>query len=533
MPQPIQILFLARISKVLAAAACSMAFLLRSARIPGFTGSRHTAHAGILRAPGRQGHLAAPRDAILRKCGLAILTVFQLTSAAWATDPKPTEKPKSFYRAPRSYSTTRDPDPPKYVKPAPLTSFDALQSADWLDIGMDYRFRYEYREDDIRRPQAGLDDPLLHRTRIYLGVHDLLDPFRFAVEMQDSRRDDSKYPLDDRDVNEFAVTRLQGELFFRDALGTDSLGNDRPISLRYGIQNFEFLDRRLLANNQWRNTANTFLGFRGTLGQEANDWSTDLLAIQPLQRDLFGWDEPVDDRWIYGLIGHWRGWSDLATIEPFYLALDQNQNDVSQDRMVHSPGLRTYGTIGDTGFDFDVSLIGQVGRNGTNDVRAWGGTGEIGYSLQHAWKPRVSAFYGYASGDRDPNDGEDNRFERFYGFGRPWSANDTIVFENIRTPKVRVELTPAEKVRLDFGYSWYHLASATDRFSGGGNVRDSTGRSGDGIGHEFDIRSRFQITKQLEMVLGYSYFRPGDFVRNAIRPGDTDFVYLEVNLSVF
>ena len=463
---------------------------------------------------------------------IIFLSLLIVSPWGWA-EPKNSTPPATFYRAPQSYSTTRDPDPPKYVKPASRTSYDFLQSATWLDIGMDYRFRYEYREDDIRRPLAGLDDPLLHRTRVYLGVHDVLDPFRFAVEMQDSRRDDGKYPLDDRDVNEFAITRLQAELFFKDALRSDPLGNDRPLSLRYGIQNFEFLDRRLLANNQWRNTANTFLGFRGALGQDANDWSTDLLAVQPLQRDLFGWDEPIDDRWIYGLIGHWRGWSDFATIEPFYLALDQNENDVALDRMVHSPGIRSYGTIGDSGFDFDLSVIKQVGRDGARDVDAWGGAGEIGYRFQHPWKPRVSAFYGYASGDEDPNDGEDNRFERFYGFGRPWSANDYIVFENIRTPKLRVELTPTEKLRMDFGYSWYHLASGTDRSIGAGNARDLTGQSGDEIGHEFDIRSRWQVTKQLELILGYAYFRPGDFIRNAVRPDDTDFAYLEVNISVF
>lgn len=461
------------------------------------------------------------------------VTLLLLLPALLLAESLPAEPAESFYRAPRSYSTTRDPDPPKYVKPASATSLDILRANPWLDIGMDYRLRYEYREDDIRRPLPGLDEPLLQRTRIYLGLHDLLDPFRFAVEMQDSRRDNGRYPLDDRDVNELAVTRLQAELYFKDALGTDGLGHDRPLSLRYGIQNFEFLDRRLLANNQWRNTANTFLGFRGALGQDANDWSADLLAVQPLRRDLFGWDKPVDDRWIYGLIGHWRGWSDFATIEPFYLALDQNQNALSADRMVHSPGIRTYGTIGDSGFDFDVSVVKQVGRDGTRTLDAWGGTGEIGYSWQHPWKPRLSAFYGYASGDRDPNDNEDNRFERFYGFGRPWSANDYIVYENISTTKLRVELTPVDKVRLDFGYSWYSLASATDRFSGAGSVRDPGGQSGNQIGHEFDIRSRWQITKQLEMVFGYAYFRPGDFVRNTVRPGDTNFAYMELNLCVF
>ncbi|HEY1083401.1 MAG TPA: alginate export family protein, partial [Prosthecobacter sp.] len=186
------------------------------------------------------------------------------------------DKKDTYYRAPKSYSTTRDPDLPKYAKKASETGWDLLRSADWLDIGVDYRFRYEYRDDDLRRATVGRDEPWLHRTRAYLAVHDILDPFRFAVEMQDSRRYNSNYPRDNRDVNEFEIIRLYAELYFEDALGTDALGNSRPVSLRYGIHNFEFLDRRLIGNNQWRNTANTFQGFHGSLGQESNDWQLDL-----------------------------------------------------------------------------------------------------------------------------------------------------------------------------------------------------------------------------------------------------------------
>ncbi|TAE89721.1 MAG: alginate export family protein, partial [Verrucomicrobia bacterium] len=277
--------------------------------------------------------------------------------------------------------------------------------------------------------------------------------------------------------------------------------------------------------------ANTFLGFRGAVGQDANDWSLDMLAVQPLERDINDWDKPVDGRWLYGLIGHWRRIQNV-TLEPFYLAIDQNQTATASDRFVHSPGLRAYGIFGNSGFDFDGSLIRQFGHNGDLDVDAWAGNVEIGYRFKHAWKPRLSAFYGYASGDRDPNDGVDNRFERFYGFGRPWSANDYIVFENINTPKLRLELTPTEKLRVDLGYSWYYLASDTDRFAGN-NERDKTGQSGSAIGHEFDIRARWQVRPDLETIVGYAHFTAGEFTRNTLRPDDTDFAYLEVNWRVF
>lgn len=429
----------------------------------------------------------------------------------------------SYFQPSSSYSTTRDPDVPKYAH--------ASEKIPWLDYGMDHRTRFEYRDDDIRRADAGLDTPFLYRTRAYLGVHDVLDPFRFAIEMQDSRRSHGDYPRDNRDFNEFELIRLQAELYFDDILANDPRGNARPLSLRYGIQNFEFLDRRLIGNNQWRNTANTFLGFRGAVGQDANDWNLDLLAVQPLERDISEWDEPVDGQWVYGLIGHWRGWQNI-TVEPFYLLLDQEKTTAAVDRTVHSPGLRAYGRFGRSGFDFDASVIHQFGENGNRDIDAWGGTLEIGYRIDHPWKPRISAFWGYASGDRDPADGSDNRFERFYGFGRPWSANDYIVFENIIAPKLRVELTPTDRLRVDFGYSWYDLASETDRFSGA-KAQDPTGKSGSAIGHEFDIRARWQITENWESILGYAHFRPGSFTEQTIRPDDTDFAYLELNLKLF
>jgi hypothetical protein len=81
-----------------------------------------------------------------------------------------------------------------------------------------------------------------------------------------------------------------------------------PLSLRYGIHNFEFLDRRLIGNNQWRNTANTFQGFHGIIGQQSNDWQLDLLAVQPLNRSMYEWDRPVEQQWVYAAIGQWRGW---------------------------------------------------------------------------------------------------------------------------------------------------------------------------------------------------------------------------------
>ena len=472
----------------------------------------------------------------LRKRHVSFLAALLLIAPpAFAED---YEAPKltrgTFYQNPLSYSTTRDPDPPKYARSVSELGIDSLLNVNWLDVGLDYRFRYEYRDDDIRRAQAGLDEPWLHRTRAYIGIKEIADPFRFAAELQDSRHYNSNYARDNRDFNEFEFIRLYGELYFKDLLGHDAIGNPRPLSIRYGIHNFEFLDRRLLGNNQWRNTANTFQGFHASLGQESNDWQLDLLAVQPLNRSKYDWDRPVEQQWLYGAIGHWRRWSDVITLEPFYLALNQSAYAGVAERLVHSPGLRGYGIVGSSGFDYDFSFIYQFGRNGARDVRAYAGNIEVGYTwATNPWKPRFSLFYGYASGDRDPNDNQDNRFERFFGFGRPWSANDYVVYENISAPKARVEFKPRHNLRVDFGYSLFWLASDKDRFANANNARDVTGRSGGFVGQELDIRARYAWSPKTEIIVGYAYFKAGDFIQNRVRSGDTDFAYFEFNHRFF
>jgi hypothetical protein len=176
--------------------------------------------------------------------------------------------------------------------------------------------------------------------------------------------------------------------------------------------------------------------------------------------------------------------------------------------------------------------------------RARGFTFETGYSwLQHPWRPRLAFFYGYASGDRNPADADSNRFDRFFGFARPWSASDYITFDNLKSPKLRLELQPLPSLRIDAGYSRYSLASARDRFNnlldGSPFNRDASGQSGDHLGNELDFRVRASLSEHLDATLGYAHFHNGEFVAARQRAfsgsasHDSDFVYLELTLRLF
>ena len=436
---------------------------------------------------------------------------------------------RSYYVDARSYGTRRETEPPRYVRNVGKLGIAGLEDYTWLDIGLDYRLRYEFRDHDLRRPPGtGLDQPVLLRTRLYLGVREAIDPVRFYVELEDANRYNSQFPRDNRDVNQFEPIQAIGELYFEDALGPD-----RPFSLRGGRMAFEFLDRRLIGRNDWRNTTNTFQGFRVTLGKESNDWQVDLLGLQPLERLLYDVDRPNTAQWFVAAIGNWRRWSDLITLQPYWLVLLQNDSKGGVPRQIQSPALRFYGVVPNSDFDYDVDGVLQFGDSGDQRHRALGLTTEVGYTwMDNAWRPRLSLFYGYGSGDENPNDNVNQRFERFFGFARPWSADDYMEWSNISTPKIRLEARPHERVRMDTGWSAYWLASRTDLWRNA-NLRDPTGQSGDFMGHEFDIRALIAINPRIAANVGYAHFFTGDFPRNLGKGRDSDFFYVEIAINAF
>lgn len=481
----------------------------------------------------------------------------------------------------KSYGTQKETDPPRYVKQANKTwlrDYDAFADVDWLDLGLEYRARYEYRDNDFRRRDENLDQPILLRTRAYVGVKNILDPLRFAIELQDSRRNNGDYTrdFDTRDINYLHVLQGYFELNFKDSfLGKDDLGNARPAWVRYGRHAWEAIDRRLIARNEWRNTTNNFQGLRGNIGDKKNDWQLEWFAVQPIQRFTRSNDEVNRSQDFYGVIGDYRGLSQYVTFEPYYLLLKQDGSKVKYDndgrdvaasakvdREIHTGGLRVFGNIPNSQFDYDASYIKQWGDAqrlvGTSLIKvdhdAYAYNAELGYTFKHPWKPRFSVFYGVASGDRTTPAGADRtdsgRFDRLFGFARPWSNDDYIQMENIRTPKVRLEFEPKvpflDRVQVDTGFSWYRLDQASDRWNAGGDLRDRTGNSGRDLGKEYDLRIRFPLNQYASVNLGYAHFWAGDFVKDAPsanaanignftqnRSTDSDFFYSELTLLGF
>src|SRR5204863_364356 len=70
-------------------------------------------------------------------------------------------EPPTYYVPVRSYGLARESEPPRYVRQMNktwLNDTEAFKGVDWVDLGLEYRLRYEYRDNDYRRQKETLDE---------------------------------------------------------------------------------------------------------------------------------------------------------------------------------------------------------------------------------------------------------------------------------------------------------------------------------------------------------------------------------------
>ena len=463
----------------------------------------------------------------MKKSKLITILLFLFCSESFAEIVQaPNEK--NYYRRSEEYVSNPETEPPQYVKQLDETGIDAFKKIDWIEAGLNYRARFEYRDNDYRRSEDKTDTPLLSRTQAYFGIKNIIDPLRFVVELQDSRRHNSKFSPNNSEVNKLDVFQAYGELYFE----TPKI-IDRPIRVVAGRMAFEVLDRKMLSRDDWGNAGTNFNGVRVKIGKDENDWQLDSFALQPMQKLIDSRDHTNKNLWLYGGILNLRKWSEIVTLQPFYFKLIEEKSEFYTKRNIDSPGLRFYGSFYEDVFDYSLLAVRQSGESDNQKHRASAYAAEMGYNYKHKWQPRFSLVYGYASGDKNPNDSKNQRFERLYGFNRPWSNSNHIEWENLKTIKSRVELRTSKDWRFESSYSYYWLASSTDSWNRL-NLQDTTGASGDDMGRDFDFRAHYNVNTHLRGTLGYAHFWPGRFAKNLTNRNDSsDFIYLELTTSLF
>jgi hypothetical protein len=157
-----------------------------------------------------------------------------------------------------------------------------------------------------------------------------------------------------------------------------------------------------------------------------------------------------------------------------------------------------------------------------------------GWTFDVAWQPRLAIQWDYASGDKDPTDDKNGRFDTLFGARRfelgPTGIYGPFARSNLNTFGLRVEVEPTQTVTAFFAYRAFWLAQKRDVWFGSG-LSDPTGQSGSFLGDQIELRIRWRpLPGNVLLDTGYAHLFRGEFMKSApdaVATRDSDYFYVQ------
>ncbi|WP_150049664.1 alginate export family protein [Methylomonas rhizoryzae] len=463
------------------------------------------------------------------------------------------EKPK-YIRPPFAAFSSQMHDPllggGKYEKPV-WNLHDMLKLPDWLSMSVEQRTRYETFDNAFKASGSGGDQQIALQTAFWLEAN--LGKLRAGAEFVDARALLSDKDSDLNTTHADNADFIQGYLnwaeqnLFYSGIGADATA---------GRQTLNIGSRRLVARNALRNTINSFTGVKLRV-TDYSQWAFTGFVTMPVLRfpdkekailaETHEFDEEDTHTWFSG------GFLELYDLlwginaEAYLYHLDEGDSirNPTRNRRYFTPGMRFYLKPAKAKLDFELEAIGQLGTvrkttansDGKDlDHAAWYEHVSLGYTLDVPWSPRFGLDYDYASGDEDPNDNLDQRFDTLYGARRfefgPTGIYGAFARSNINTPGYGIGISPRSDVQMSVRHRYFWLASDTDSWTTAG-LRDKTGKSGGDIGHQLELTARWDFNSSLNFEAAWAHLFKGAFAQHAPSApaeGDVDYVYLQSQL---
>ncbi|MEK6676850.1 MAG: alginate export family protein [Planctomycetota bacterium] len=472
-------------------------------------------------------------------------------------DPGEAREVKAEPSAPDDPSTVESPPPPA-AKPLPKPKlmnlrydedfsyldggegtyqkdfFDPIKNIhvldDWrVSFGGEARYRIEsetnrtFGADERSQDTFGLFRLLLHSDVKYRKL------FRFFAQ--------GILTIDeDRDLAERATDENRGDLH---QLFVDFrfLGEESPWTLRLGRQELAYGRQRFVGSPDFGNNRKRFDAAK--IFSKGEQWDVDFFFFKPVlvqRKQSDRWDEDVD---VYGAYVTYKG-IPRHGIDVYAMAVDdtgnrRNPNGRSGDADIYSIGSRFWGKT--AGFDYETELTDQWGHWAGDRVHSLSWATDGGYTLAEVpWKPRIGSGFDWASGDKNPQDGEVSTFDPLFGaFHDYFGYLDIVGRQNISAVNVNVGAWPIADVLN--GTMTFYTFWLNDRDDALYNElkqpirRDVTGNSGREVGHELDVRFRWQIDPHSFVLAGYSHFWASDFISRTGSSEDVDWFYLHYGIK--
>lgn len=466
--------------------------------------------------------------------------------------------------APLTPALANDPGTPLTPPPDPLAALEgpwrlgeAIGAPEWLEIGGEFRPRYEYLSEDFRRGREGSVSSL--NSRFLMDATASHGNWRLTGELQDGRASFVDIEDDSSAAETVYRTALVNQLELLQAF----VGyGDEDFDVKAGRQTIILGSRRHVHRNGYRNTINAFTGVRAKRMFE--DGSVlNAFYVVPIRRLPNEVSEIENDQVEFDTEQWGTRFSTLHyktpllgsgySTELYVYGLDENDREgtATRDRQLITVGARIdhpaepgeHVFEWESCYQFGTSKLSTAADAEELDHSAFFHHLTLGYRFDSWGTPRAELLFDYASGDEDPDDGKNQRYDGLYGVPAfEWGVTGIFApFDRINaiSPGARVEFQPTAKTRAELMFRSVWLESDTDVWSRAG-LRDPTGQSGSYIGDLTQLRVRHDlIPKSVQLDVGAAYLHGQEFMEAAAAaapgapnygPGSSNVAYFWVGM---
>ncbi|WP_178133398.1 alginate export family protein [Vineibacter terrae] len=388
----------------------------------------------------------------------------------------------------------------------------------YLSLGGELRERYEHtRNLGVR----GKDDVLMNRLLLSADLH-VGDAFRSFVQfgvLSQFGRDGGSLATDEN--------RLDFQQAFFDA--STGLGPTERATLRVGRQEMNYGSGRFVSIREGPNARRSFDGFRALY--RAGGMDIDAFVTRPVQLLPGTFDDRPDKKQ-----GFWGAYAVARlpagmNLDVYYFGLDRANAVFAAgiaDERRHTLGTRLWGASG--AFDYNVEAAFQFGSFGSQTIRAWGVSADLGVTFATLpFKPRLGLKANAESGDGNPQD-------RRLGTLNPLFPNHAYFSEAaVGAPMNDIDFQPnltlqlAQRLSFYVGWDFFWRQSTRDAVYNAAllPIPGTAQNNSRYIGDLITTHLRWRVDRHLEVNLDYTHFFAGGALRKAGR-GDIDFAMMSV-----
>ena len=438
----------------------------------------------------------------------------------------PASNPLSFLNGP-AYRTFGQTTPYDLPDLRPMSLLDQ-QLPGWIWFGWEERLRYEgYHNSGFKLNNN--DSYILLRSRLQLNIKPT-SWFKLVTQVQDARPFMQKPPWGPPNLNAWDLKLAYVEL-----------GDPEKhwISVRVGRQLINY-NNTIIANSEWRNQARSYDGVVANLHHDR--YRLGLFGASVVVPLAEGISHHQEGNNIYGAYGGIDHILPDSVLEPFVLwrvqpsvAIETTAKIKTGKQDEFAYGLR-FKSLTLKSLDYSMESILERGTDGPNQISAWAASVGAGYRIEPAWsKPRFFWQYDYASGDKNPTDGEHNTFDTMFPTAHDrFGIADLFGWQNLIAERLGVTIEPRHRWSVTGQLLDFWLADARDALyntSGASIVRDTTGNSGTHVGKEYDAYTWYELNRHVNLGVGIGHLQGGQFLQHLEKGPNYNYPYFAINFK--